>query len=188
MAFTSKSRIVLLGASCAALLLILAANHLKATPALSGNDTRAADLKAIEKLHQQDVAATLSGDSQALADLFTDDAVLLEPGSPAVIGKAAILGENQKQKAAHPASKVTKYQPDIKDTQLLEGWAFEWAYFDGSYQETDKSPVQSFRGKSLRIVRREPDGSWKFARVMWNVAEDKGPGPLNCSFTARKKT
>jgi len=29
--------------------------------------------------------------------------------------------------------------------------------------------VKSFRGKSLRVLKREPDGSWKFARVMWNL-------------------
>src|SRR5262245_51768157 len=34
---------------------------------------RAADLAAIEKLHQQEIAATLSRDSGALTDLWTDD-------------------------------------------------------------------------------------------------------------------
>ena len=38
------------------------------------------EMVGIEKLHQQDIAATLSSDPKALADLWTDDAVRLEPG------------------------------------------------------------------------------------------------------------
>ena len=50
----------------------------------------------IEKLHQQDVAATLSGDPKALSELWTDDAVRLEPGGPAEIGKQLIYTEDKK--------------------------------------------------------------------------------------------
>jgi uncharacterized protein (TIGR02246 family) len=141
----------------------------------AANSGSAADLQGIEKLHSQDVAATLSGDPQALADLFTDDAVLLEPDAPAVIGKQAILDGNKKEKKEHPGGKTVKYKVDVKDSQILDGWAFEWAYFETSYRETDKAPVQSFRGKALRVMKRQADGSWKFARMMWNLAEDNGP-------------
>lgn len=129
------------------------------------------DLQAIQKLHQQDIDATLAHDPQALADLFTDDAVLLEPGAPAVIGKPAILAENKKDSLEHPNTKIVSYKPEIKDLQVVDGWAFEWDTFEGSYKESDKAEVKSFRAKALRILRKQPDGSWKFARVMWNLAE-----------------
>jgi uncharacterized protein (TIGR02246 family) len=131
----------------------------------------AADLRGIEKLHQQDIDATLAHDPKALADLFTEDAVLLEPGSSALVGKKAILAENQKDQAEHPDAKVVSYKPDIKDVQVVDGWAFEWDYFGASYKESEKAEVKSFRAKALRVLKRQPDGSWKFARVMWNVAE-----------------
>jgi len=131
----------------------------------------AADRQAIERLHQQDVDATLARDPQALANLFTEDAVLLEPGAPAVIGRAAILAENLKDKADHPAAKVVSYKPEIKDLQIVDGAAFEWDTFEARYQETEKGEVKGFRAKALRILKRQPDGSWKFARVMWNMAE-----------------
>ena len=130
-----------------------------------------ADLQAIQKLHQQDIDATLARDPQALADLFTEDAVLLEPGAPAEIGKPAILAENLKDKADHPTAKVVSYKPDIKDIQVVDGLAYEWDYFDASYRESAKGEVKSFRGKALRILKRQPDGSWKFTRVTWNLAE-----------------
>jgi uncharacterized protein (TIGR02246 family) len=130
-----------------------------------------ADRQAIQKLHQQDIDATLAHDPQALADLFTDDAVLLEPGTPAVIGKPAILADNKKDTMEHPDAKVVSYKPEIKDLQVADGWAFEWDTFEASYKESEKAEVKTFRAKALRILKKQPDGSWKFARVMWNLAE-----------------
>lgn len=106
----------------------------------------------------------------ALANLFTHDAVLLEPGSPAVIGKKAILAESEKERAENPGFLELSYRPDIKNIQIADGWAFEWGYFDASYSESPGGEVKQFRGKGLRVLKREPGGSWKFARVMWNVA------------------
>jgi uncharacterized protein (TIGR02246 family) len=114
---------------------------------LAASTMAATDLQGIKKLHDQDVAATLSGDPQALAELFTEDAVLLEPDAAAVIGKQAILAENKKEKAEHPAAKVLTYKPDIQDTKVVDGWAFEWAYFDSSFRESEKGEVKSFRPK-----------------------------------------
>ena len=130
-----------------------------------------ADLRAIEKLHKQDVDATLAHDPQALADLFTEDAVLLEPGAPAVIGKPAILAQNRKDSAEHPKAKIVGYKPEIKDLKVVDGWAFEWDLFEGSYKESEQAEVKTFHGKGLRILKKQSDGSWKFARVMWNLAE-----------------
>ena len=130
-----------------------------------------ADRQAIQKLHQQDIDATLAHDPQALADLFTDDAVLLEPGAPAVIGKPAILADNKKDTMEHPDAKVVTYKPEIKDLQVADGSAFEWDTFEASYKESEKAEVKTFRAKALRILKKQPDGSWKFARVMWNLAE-----------------
>lgn len=143
------------------------------TPPVKANTAPVDGARAgIEKAHQQDVAATLAGDPKALANLFTEDAVLLEPDNAPVIGRAAILAANEKDKAAHPDSKVLSYKPEVKDLQIRGNWAFEWDTFEASYKESEKSEAQSFHAKALRILERQPDGSWKFSRVMWNM--DKG--------------
>lgn len=57
--------------------------------ASAGQVGRDADLAAIEKLQQLDIAATLSRDPVALTDLWTDDAIRLGQGRPAEVGKQA---------------------------------------------------------------------------------------------------
>ena len=72
-------------------------------PAASvGSDKgRDADLAAIEKLHQQDIAATLSRDPVALTDLWTDDAIRLGPG-PAGRSRQASYPREQRTLVGSP--------------------------------------------------------------------------------------
>ena len=101
--------------------------------ASAGSDRgRDVDRAAIEKLHQQDIAATLSRDPVALTDLWTDDAVRLGPGRPAEVGKRAIRESNERW-SARPGLKVLTFVPETKDLTIWDGWAVEWGYFTGSY-------------------------------------------------------
>jgi len=121
----------------------------------------------IEKLHAQDVAATLSGDPAALTEQWTDDAVRLTPtGDPDDIGKAAIRATNERLKAATPELRVLSYVPEIKELTITDGWAFEWRYYTASYVESPGGEVKRVRGKLLLVLKRQPDGSWKCARAM----------------------
>jgi uncharacterized protein (TIGR02246 family) len=133
------------------------------------------DLAAVEELHRKDVAATLAGDPEALAELWTDDAVRLEHGSPAEVGKQLIYSNDKKQKAAHPDTAILSYEPEIVEIKFAGEWAFEWGYFNSSWKPSADSKVQSFRGKLLRILQRQRDGSWKFSHVAWNLAEEHSP-------------
>jgi hypothetical protein len=64
--------------------------------ASAGSQTgRAADLAAIEKLWQQDIAATVSRDPVALTDFWTADAIRIGVGAPAEVGKQTIRASNE---------------------------------------------------------------------------------------------
>jgi uncharacterized protein (TIGR02246 family) len=126
----------------------------------------AQDLAEIAKLHSQDVAATLSGDPVVLGDLWTEDAVRLQQGEEADIGKEAIRASDERHKA-----RIVSYVPEIKDVTVTDGWAFEWGYITGSYKEEAGGAEKPFRAKLLRVLRKQRDGNWKFARVMWNRSE-----------------
>ncbi len=131
----------------------------------------AADRAAIEKLHQQDIAAMLSRDPKALAELWDDDAVVMQPGSPAIVGKARISADNAKEFSEHPDVRILSYRPDFRDLQICGDWAFEWGTFTGTYRASPNAPTETLNAKLLRIMKRQADGSWKFSRVMWNTAE-----------------
>jgi ketosteroid isomerase-like protein len=126
---------------------------------------RDADRTAIEKLHQQDIAATLSRDPVALTDVWTDDAIRLGPGQPAEVGKQAIRESNERW-SARPGLKVLTFVPETKDLTIWDGWAVEWGYFTGSYVESRGGEPKQIRGTRLWVLKKLPDGRWKCYRGM----------------------
>jgi uncharacterized protein (TIGR02246 family) len=140
-------------------------------PPSGAPDSQAQDKAGIEQLHQQDVASTLSGDPEALAALWTEDAVRLDQGRQADVGKKAIHAADVQDHAAHPRAQVIRYVPDIRDITISDGWAIEWGYFSGSYTEKAGGEQKPMHAKFLRVLRKQSDGSWRFARVMWNTNE-----------------
>ena len=125
---------------------------------------RDADRAAIAKLHQRDIAATLSRDPVALTDLWTDDAIRLGPGQPAEVGKQAIRESNERWSAL--PGKVLTLVPEIKDLTIWDGWAVEWGYFTASYVESPTGEPKQIRGARLWVLKKLPDGNWKCFRGM----------------------
>jgi ketosteroid isomerase-like protein len=121
----------------------------------------------IEKLHKDDITATIARDVDALTALWDDDAVLLQPGTPPIVGKAAFQNFAKQALAKSPSVKVVKYAPDIHDIRVAGNVAYEWGYFDTTQKSSEHQAPESLRAKLLRVMRRQPDGSWKFTRVMW---------------------
>jgi uncharacterized protein (TIGR02246 family) len=130
--------------------------------------THAADLAAIEKLHQKDIEVTLPQDPKGLLDLFTEDAVRIMPGSPPVVGKQAIQAENDKFRADYPGFKVLSYAPKYKNIQIADGWACEWGEHEAKFRMSPEAPPVSLRLKGFDVLRRQSDGSWKFAVLILN--------------------
>lgn len=147
---------------------ILTASLFTAACVLSarGQDSHAIPA-GIEKLHKDDIIATLARDPNALTALLDDDVVLLQPGTPPIVGKAAFHDFMKKAVARSPSVKVVKYVPDIRDIQVAGNVAYEWGYFDAVQKNSEEQATQSLRAKFIRVMKRQPDGSWKFTRVTW---------------------
>jgi ketosteroid isomerase-like protein len=123
-----------------------------------------ADLAAIATFNQRYLQAINDGDIAALSALTTEDHIMLAPNRPPLIGKDA--NDNANRRAFE--------QFDIDETWTPEETvvAGDWAWQRGTYQvvATPKSDGASHTstGNFLRIYRRQPDGSWRMIRDMFN--------------------
>jgi uncharacterized protein (TIGR02246 family) len=126
------------------------------------------DIAAIEKLAKDWGAGWDRSDTDALLSLYTSDPVLMPQGQPAVTGKNAVR---------------TLYQSLFKDyTVKGEGKVVEievsgdLGYFWNSYTltATPKAGGEQIKaeGKSIFIVRRQNDNSWKIARLIDNSDQE----------------
>lgn len=143
-------------------LLFLAAN-LPAQDAVPNQDN--ADLEKIIQLEHCDAEAARINDVDTLVSLWTEDGVLLMPGADPVVGKPSIrrLLETQKQQSA--AIKIVSYDEDWTERRANGSAAWEWGSISVRIQLPDGRRV-SQKAFMLRILSRQPDGTWKFARAI----------------------
>ena len=139
------------------------------------NASEEADRIAIERLHQQDVEATLSDKPDELAKLWDNEAVRIQPGRLPEIGKAEIYANDRRWETKPNRARTLCYKSEIKDVRIAGEWAFEWGYV--SYK--DSSNPKPIRGKVLRVMKRQPDGSWKFARVIVFDENNESAAPMS---------
>jgi hypothetical protein len=128
----------------------------------SESSSEEADRIGIERLHRLDVEATLSDKADELAKLWDNETVRIQPGRPAEIGKAEIYANDKRWETKPDRPRTLCYKSEIKDVRIAGERAFEWGYI--SYK--DSSNPKPMRGKVLRVMKRQPDGSRKFARVI----------------------
>lgn len=135
------------------------------TAAQERSDARGADLAAIAILNQHDIEVTLSQDPQGLIDVWSDDGVRIHEGYPPVVGKQAIGAENEKVHAQYPEFKVLKYTTEITNVQIADGWAIEVGNVEAIFRMSAKDELVNLRDTGMRLLKRQSDGSWKFALV-----------------------
>jgi ketosteroid isomerase-like protein len=155
------------GASCATLLFLLAGCR---TTAPAGPPDAVVDLEAIEALHATDAAAALAWDMETLRSLLSPDAVLMPPGEDWQRGAGL---EAQYDARAHLDVEVLEYAFDFEDVRVVGDYAFEWGTATGAMRGAG-GEVERATLELLRVLQRQPDGSWKVHRAMWNEA---GPTP-----------
>jgi ketosteroid isomerase-like protein len=140
---------------------------------LTAQQTRIANVNSaisgIEKLHQQDIAATVLSDVGQLVALWDDDGVLIGQGEKPLLGKAAIKTWLTENFAKAPSMKVLKYEPEVKNLEVAGDLAYEWGYFTATQQALPGDKPVSFRARFLRVLRLQSNGSWKFVRAMWTA-------------------
>lgn len=129
--------------------------------------------RAVEATVNRYVEATNSGDAEALARLYEDDAVLLPPDHQPIEGRAAI-GEFWRQ-GTDEGLEVTTLRLDVEG-----GIGYLVAQY--TLPETDEEPADS--GKTVMCLKRQRDGSWKVTADIWNSSvgdqddeDDTTPAP-----------
>jgi len=120
----------------------------------------------IRSLSQAWMEAMRAKDIDRLLSMIDDNAVFLPPGSPPVRGRDQIT------KMLHTFfSRCDPEQSiDIGEIQICGDWAFAWGAETMKATPVNGGPPLTMRGHGLSILRRQEDGSWKFARGINNLA------------------
>lgn len=137
------------------------------TQAISHKSAPGDDKEAIRKLSDDWLSAIRAKDVPRLASMVTEDAVFLPPEMPPIRGRKAV---EALYNSFFPQFSSVEQTASIEEIEVSGDWAFAWG------TETlvltplgeDASPIR-MEGRGMSILRRQPDGSWKYARGISNT-------------------
>lgn len=122
------------------------------------------------KLLQRDAEwadlASEGRDVEAILSYWTDDAVVLPPGLPAVIGKTA-LREYIQANLQIPGFNITWSSTDVAFSPD-ENLAYMFSDNAVTMNGPDGKPT-TIEGRAVTIWRRDRDGEWRCAVDIWNA-------------------
>lgn len=111
-------------------------------------------------------------DIEGMLSYWTEDAIVIPPGLPAVVGKAA-LREYIESSLKLPGFSITWTSTDV--TFSPDGnLAYIMSNNEVRMNAPDGTPTTT-AGRAVTIWRREPDGEWRCVVDVWNA----GPASSN---------
>ena len=125
--------------------------------------TTAGDESAIRDLNASWFRIYNTHDAAALAALYTDDAVLMMPGAPAVRGRDAIKAAYEKDMSA--MAKAGNMNNEGSDSEVSASG--DLAYESNTFTITDKTGKKIDSGKYVTVFAKK-DGKWMIVRDIWN--------------------
>lgn len=127
-------------------------------------DTTAADIAAIGVVVRELDEACSAGDVDRAMAQYADDAVEMPANEPVVVGKPAIR--------ARTANNAEIYDDDlmstVEDVQISGELAFARVRYAEAWTLKAARTTTSVVGKSVFVLRRQADGSWKIETLIWN--------------------
>jgi uncharacterized protein (TIGR02246 family) len=131
----------------------------------------AEDEAAIRQIDSAIVAAGNAHDIDAALAFFADDARMLPPGAPPLIGKEAI-------RDVFAALMSPEFAVAHRLEEVVVSQGGDLAYVSYSYELTYRGPEGTpvtETGKDISIYKKVADGSWKLAIDMWSTNEPMSP-------------
>jgi len=116
--------------------------------------------------------AVLAGGGKAFAAWFADDAVTLNNGQPAVMGRANIAAKANWDPKEYQLSWV----PEGAQMGPSNDMGFTWGHYEGHSKDKNGQPV-SISGRYITVWKKMPSGEWK---VAMDASANEAPAAGEC--------
>ena len=134
-----------------------------------------AEQAALMQVSRDWAQAAATGNAERIASYWADDAVVMPPNQPAIVGKAAIR-EFVRTSLAIPGFSVT-WEPE----QASIAGSGDVGYLVERNQFTLKDAngtLLTLRGKAATIWRKDANGAWKCVVDIWNDNPAQSPAAV----------
>ena len=123
-------------------------------------------------LEHRFAASVAAGGGKAFATWFADDAVALNNGRPAVLGRGNIAATA----TWDPKTYQLTWTPQGAQMLPSNDSGFTWGRYEGRSTDQHGQPVVT-SGRYITLWKKTPDGSWK---VVLDASANEPPGAGEC--------
>ncbi len=116
--------------------------------------------------------AVEAGGGKAFSTWFADDAVTLNNGKPAVLGRTAIAAQAQWD----PKTYQLTWTPQGAQMGPSNDMGFTWGHYEGHSKDKNGQPVV-ISGRYFTVWKKLADGTWK---VALDASADEPPAAGEC--------
>ncbi len=124
------------------------------------------DVAAIRNLATSYAQAYVAKDVAAVAEVYADDAIEMPPDMPANVGKTAI--RNSYEGAFGAMADMGEFTLTPVETDGMDGLAYDRGTWSWTGAMPGMTEAVALTGKYVAIVRRQEDGAWLWAAMIWN--------------------
>ena len=144
---------------------------------LAGCAAKGPDTAAVSSMMRKDTAAWVdaynAGDADKIVAMYADDAVVMPPEAPAMVGHEAVKQYLTTDMAASKAAGATF----ALDTDTV-GVSGDLGWHSGTFHVNGSSGASVATGKYLEVWHQDPKGNWLMIRDIWNTdAPAAAPAP-----------
>lgn len=132
-----------------------------------GHVTQEEQIAAIRAVSDARAEAFRRGDAAGIAAHFTDEGLLMAPGSPTQRGREAVRAYYQSIFDAYEADLESGYD----EVEVSGDLAFGRGFAKVTLKPRAGGATAVSTAKYLNILRRQPDGTWKTTHDIWNGNE-----------------
>jgi len=126
-----------------------------------------ADERAVRGVDSAFVTAWLRDDTTGVMNTLAPDAVLMPAGQQALTTPNAIRAFWWPADSSH--TRILTFDRTIDEVggETHTAWMRRTDSLTFTYAKGGTTSQLTSRSMSLAVLRRQPDGSWRFSRVMW---------------------
>jgi uncharacterized protein (TIGR02246 family) len=124
------------------------------------------DVAAIRSLGTSYAEASVAGDAEGMAAVYTHDAIEMPPNRPVTVGKDAIRAGYVA--GLETGATSTEFTVTSVEIDGVDGLAFDRGTWTWSGTAPGTTATLTDTGQYISIVRQQEDGSWLWSATIWN--------------------
>jgi len=130
----------------------------------------AEDQAGIQELDDKEIKANLALDIQALELLWDPEIVTMPPGHTALTGMEANRAYLEQEAKAMENFQILGYEQTWQEVRIIGDYAYQFGTVQTRVSPMNPGPETDTTYNMMRILKRQPDDSWRIYRAIWNNA------------------